>query len=117
MAALEAGMIVSNEPGCYREGEYGIRIENLMLVGAAEPIDGGERPMHSFETLTLAPIDRRLIEASLLSDEELGWLNAYHGRVEQEIGPQLDGGDRAWLAKATAPIGRPRRRRALQARR
>ncbi len=110
MAALEAGMIVSNEPGHYREGEYGIRIENLMLVSAAEPIEGGERAMHSFETLTLAPIDRRLIEASLLSDEELGWLNAYHRRVEQEIGPQLDGGERAWLAKATAPVGRPRRR-------
>jgi Xaa-Pro aminopeptidase len=78
---LEPGMILSNEPGYYKEGQYGIRIENLILVREPEPIQGGERPMMSFETLTLCPIDRWLIEASLLASDELAWLNAYHARV------------------------------------
>lgn len=101
---LEPGMILSNEPGYYKEGQYGIRIENLILVREAEAIAGGERPMMSFETLTLCPIDRRLIESSLLSPEELAWLNAYHARVEREVGAFLDGPELAWLKKACAPI-------------
>jgi Xaa-Pro aminopeptidase len=104
MAELEAGMIVSNEPGYYREGAYGIRIENLLLVREAEAIPGGERPMMSFETLTLAPMDRRLVDASLLNPAELDWLNAYHRRVETEIGASLDGEARAWLSGACAPL-------------
>ena len=101
---LEPGMILSNEPGYYKEGRYGIRIENLLLVREAEPIEGGERPMMGFETLTLCPIDRRLIAPALLSPEELAWLNAYHARVEREIGAFLEGHERQWLAQACAPI-------------
>jgi Xaa-Pro aminopeptidase len=101
---LEPGMILSNEPGYYRAGEYGIRIENLLLVEELQEIQGGERPMMGFETLTLAPIDRRLIEPSLLTAEELAWLNAYHARVLKEIGAQLQGNDLAWLKQACAPI-------------
>ena len=106
MTALEPGMILSNEPGYYKEGAYGIRIENLLLVEEAALPDGGEREMMGFATLTLAPIDRRLIVAALLSDQELAWLNAYHARVLKEIGPELGPADRAWLAAATAPIAR-----------
>jgi len=97
-------MILSNEPGYYKEGEYGIRIENLVVVKAPEPIAGGDRPMHSFETLTLAPIDRRLISVDLLDERELAWLNAYHRRVAEEIGPLLDAETADWLAQATAPL-------------
>ena len=79
--ALQPGMIVSNEPGYYKEGAYGIRIENLQVVTAAAPIPGGERPMHGFETLTLAPIDRRLIDVDLLTADERAQLDAYHARV------------------------------------
>jgi len=104
MAPLEPGMICSNEPGYYREGEYGIRIENLVLVTGAKKIKGGERPMMGFETLTLAPIDRRLIHVPLLTDDELRWLNAYHARVLNEIGPALKGKDKQWLVQATAPL-------------
>ena len=106
MTALEPGMILSNEPGYYKEGAYGIRIENLLLVEEAALPAGGEREMMGFATLTLAPIDRRLIVAALLSDQELAWLNAYHARVLKEIGPELGAADRAWLAAATAPIAR-----------
>ena len=84
--ALQAGMIVSNEPGYYRQGAYGIRIENLQVVTPAAPIDGGERPMLGFETLTLAPIDRRLVARELLSREECAQLDAYHARVLAKIG-------------------------------
>lgn len=101
---LEAGMILSNEPGYYKAGEYGIRIENLILVTPAEPVEGGERPMHGFETLTYAPIDRRLIEPSLLSPSDRVWLDGYHGEVMRRIGPLLDEETRAWLAGATAPL-------------
>jgi Xaa-Pro aminopeptidase len=104
MTVLEAGMIVSNEPGYYKQGAYGIRLENLLLVEAESPIDGGERAMLGFETLTLAPFDRRLVVPALLSRPELAWLNAYHKRVLTEIGPELGPADRAWLAAATAPI-------------
>ena len=103
---LEPGMILSNEPGYYKEGAYGIRIENLILVEAAKDIAGGDRPMMGFETLTLAPIDRRLIDVPLLRDDELRWLNDYHARVGREIGPLLSGDDARWLEAATAPISR-----------
>lgn len=101
---LEPGMILSNEPGYYKEGQYGIRIENLILVREPEAVQGGERPMMSFETLTLAPIDRRLIEPGLLSPEERDWLNAYHARVEREIGAFLEGEELAWLKQACAAV-------------
>ncbi len=105
MTVLEPGMIVSNEPGYYKEGAYGIRIENLVLVTEPERIAGGERETMGFETLTLAPIDRRLVVPELLSPEELAWLDAYHARVMELIGPELGPHDRAWLEAATAPIG------------
>ncbi len=103
--ALEPGMIVSNEPGYYKAGEYGIRIENLELVTEPQAIEGGERSMLGFETLTLVPIDRRLVEPRLLTADEIAWLDAYHARVTRVIGPHLTGTDRAWLAAATAAIG------------
>jgi Xaa-Pro aminopeptidase len=102
---LEPGMILSNEPGYYREGHYGIRLENLLLVTPPEPVQGGTREMMGFETLTLAPFDRRLIDPKQLLPFELAWLNAYHARVRREIEPILLSDDRAWLRHATAPIG------------
>ncbi len=105
MTALQPGMIVSNEPGYYREGAYGIRIENLLLVREPDVPPGGERAMLSFETLTLAPIDRRLVEPTLLAPDELAWLNAYHARVAARLGPELAPEERAWLTEATAAIG------------
>ena len=104
-APLEPGMIVSNEPGFYKEGGYGIRIENLQLVTPLAKIAGGDREMMGFETLTLAPIDRRLVMAEMLNAEELAWLDAYHARVKREIGAKLGKAERAWLNAATAPIG------------
>jgi Xaa-Pro aminopeptidase len=103
---LLEGMILSNEPGYYKEGAYGIRIENLILVTPAEQIAGGDMAVHAFETLTLAPIDKRLIRPDLLTAEELQWLNAYHARVLAEIGPMLGGETLAWLEKATSPLPR-----------
>jgi Xaa-Pro aminopeptidase len=97
-------MILSNEPGYYKEGAYGIRIENLQVVTELEPIPGGDRPMHGFETLTLAPIDRRCIAHDLLTGEERAQLDAYHARVREMIGPQLDPRARAWLDEATASL-------------
>ena len=105
MVALEPGMIVSNEPGYYKPGAYGIRIENLELVTEAHPIAGGDRPMMAFETLTLVPIDRRLVEPRLMTADEIRWLDAYHARVASVIGPHLGGTDRAWLVATTAAIG------------
>ncbi len=102
---LLEGMMLSNEPGYYMEGHYGIRIENLILVAPAEQVPGGDIAMHSFETLTLVPIDRRLVKPDLLSADELGWLNAYHARVLEEIGPMFGGEEVKWLEAATAPIG------------
>jgi Xaa-Pro aminopeptidase len=107
MAVLEPGMIVSNEPGYYKQGAYGIRIENLVLVGEPEKVAGGEREIMAFETLTLAPIDRRLVVATMLSAAELAWLNAYHARVTEIIGPELGPEDRAWLEAATGKIPSP----------
>jgi Xaa-Pro aminopeptidase len=104
MTVLEPGMIVSNEPGYYKHGAYGIRIENLVLVTEPQPVPGGDRALMGFETLTLAPIDRRLIVTQMLTGEEIGWLDAYHARVAKVIGPKLDKADREWLNQATAPI-------------
>jgi Xaa-Pro aminopeptidase len=103
--ALLPGMILSNEPGYYREGAFGIRIENLIYVHEPRPIEGGDKPMLGFETLTLCPIDRRLVEPTLLTEEEHTWLNAYHARVRHELTPMLESAeDRAWLDAATAPL-------------
>jgi Xaa-Pro aminopeptidase len=104
-AELETGMILSNEPGFYLEGQYGIRLETLVLVTPPEAIKGGSREMMGFETLTLVPFDRRLIDVKQLLPWELAWLNAYHARVRREIEPVLRSDDRAWLRHATAPIG------------
>jgi Xaa-Pro aminopeptidase len=100
---LQAGMILSNEPGYYKAGQYGIRIENLVLVVELQ-VDGAEKPMLGFETLTFAPIDRRLIVPEMLSKEERAWLNAYHAEVVARIGPRLEAEEQRWLAAACAPI-------------
>jgi Xaa-Pro aminopeptidase len=102
--ALRPGMIVSNEPGFYKEGAYGIRIENLQFVTEAASIPGGERPMLGFETLTLAPIDRRLVVHGMLSEEERAQFDAYHERVLAVVGPQVPAEVLAWLTEACAPI-------------
>ena len=101
---IAAGMVLSNEPGYYLPQQYGIRLENLLLVHPAALMDTG-KPFLLFETLTLAPFDRRLIEPTLLDVAELAWLNGYHARVVAEVGPLLDAPDRAWLADSCAPIG------------
>ena len=100
---LQAGMILSNEPGYYKTGEYGIRIENLVLV-EERAIAGAEKPMLGFETLTFAPIDRHLIALDLLSPDERAWVDAYHAKVLSVVGPQLDGDAKAWLESACAPL-------------
>ena len=97
---LEAGMIVSNEPGFYRAGEYGIRIENLIFVKACEQYPG----FLEFEDLTLVPIERQLIEPALMTDSELTWLNQYHRKVQQSLSPQVNEHTRAWLKMVTRPI-------------
>src|SRR5689334_20237658 len=102
--ALKAGMILSNEPGYYKEGGYGIRIENLQVVTPATDVAGGERPMLGFETLTLAPIDRNLVETTLLTAEELNQLNAYHARVPAEIGPLVEEPVHTWLQVVCKPL-------------
>ena len=101
--AVEAGMILSDEPGYYRTGAYGIRLENLLLVRDAD-IEGAARPFLRFETLTLAPFERRLIDPAMLSPLERDWIDAYHARVQAEIGDALDPAARDWLARACAPI-------------
>jgi len=103
-APLKRGMILSNEPGYYRTGAYGIRIENLVLVGEAAAAVEAEKPLNAFETLTLAPIDRHLIEPIMLEDEETAWLDAYHARVRTVLTPLVDAPTRAWLEAATAPL-------------
>jgi Xaa-Pro aminopeptidase len=102
--ALMRGMIVSNEPGYYRTGHYGIRIENLVLVSEAPAVEGAEKPLNHFETLTLAPIDRRLVDRSLMTAEEIAWLDGYHATVREGLMPLVAEDTRAWLNEATAPL-------------
>jgi len=102
---LRRGMILSNEPGYYKTDAFGIRVENLELVVAKE-VTGAEKPMNAFETLTLAPIDRRLIDLTMLHPDELAWLNAYHARVRNEVRRHLDEAAKVWLDAATAPLSR-----------
>lgn len=99
--ALGVGMVVSNEPGYYKTGGYGIRLENLVCV---QPSEGGEREMLAFETLTLCPFDVNGIEKNLLDPHEIDWLNSYHAQVREALSPLLKGDDLAWLIAATQPI-------------
>ena len=101
---LLPGMILSNEPGYYKPGEYGIRIENLIIVTETEDIPGGDKPMLGFGTITLAPIDHRLIDAHLMTREELQWLDAYHARVLKELSPIVEASVRPWLEQVCAPL-------------
>ena len=102
---LEVGMILSNEPGYYRAGAYGVRIENLIVVKLAPQLPSGDaRVMFEFETITLAPIDLRLIDAAMLSQQEKNWLNSYHKNVYKKLLPLLDAATAQWLAQATAKI-------------
>jgi Xaa-Pro aminopeptidase len=100
---LQPGMILSNEPGYYREGAFGIRLENLIVVTEAPPL-GDNRPQLAFETLTFAPFDRRLIDLAMLSPGERAWIDAYHAEVLDKIGPRVEGGARDWLNAACAPL-------------
>ena len=100
---LMAGMLLSNEPGYYQSGGYGIRIENLVLVEKRE-IDGAEGDYLGFETVTFVPIDRTLVERALLTPEETGWWNDYHARTRAILAPQLEGADLAWLEDACRPL-------------
>lgn len=101
--ALMAGMILSNEPGYYKQGHFGIRIENLILTEPRE-IDGAEGEYFGFETLTFVPLDRRLIDRALLTTEEIAWVDAYHAQVRALLAPQLEGEDLAWLEQECAPL-------------
>jgi len=102
---LKRGMILSNEPGYYKTGAYGIRIENLVLVTEAPPVPDAEKPLNAFETLTLAPIDLRLVAPTALTVIENAWLNAYHARVREAVSPLVDAETRLWLEQATRRIG------------
>lgn len=102
---LKRGMILSNEPGYYKADGFGIRIENLILVVAAPAIAGAEKTMNAFETITLAPIDRRLIDVILMTADEIAWLDSYHARVAETIAPLVDKDTQAWLRAATRPLG------------
>lgn len=104
MQELLPGMIISNEPGYYREGHYGIRLENLVIIKEASSIAGGDMPMLGFETITLCPFDHRLIDAGLLSPHETEWLNTYHDAVHRALSPHLEDAERAWLQQATRPL-------------
>ncbi|MBD3335189.1 MAG: M24 family metallopeptidase, partial [Candidatus Eisenbacteria bacterium] len=104
-APLEAGNILSNEPGFYRPGEYGLRIENLVLVVEDKRLSQKDKTFHRFETLTLCPIDRRLVAAELLTGDEKEWLDAYHAQVLRTLEKKVPKDDRAWLRGACAPIG------------
>ena len=102
-AVLE-GMILSNEPGYYREGHWGIRIETLQVVTPAVVPEGGERPMHGFEQLTFVPIDRRLIAVEMLTSDERAYVDAYHAETLAKVGPLVDGAAGEWLKAACAPL-------------
>jgi Xaa-Pro aminopeptidase len=101
--AMEPGMVTSNEPGLYRPGRWGIRIENLVLNVPAGSSEFGE--FLRFETLTLAPIDTRLVERALLAADEIAWLDAYHAEVRRRVAPHVDGAALAWLEARTQPLG------------
>ncbi len=100
---LEPGMILSNEPGYYKAGAYGIRIENLIVVEPRE-IEGGDRAMMGFETITFAPLDRALIDLKLLTADERAWIDAYHAEVRRKISPRVSAATRKWLADATRKL-------------
>jgi Xaa-Pro aminopeptidase len=100
---IDAGMILSNEPGFYLPGHYGIRLENLLLVQSAE-LPGASKPFLRFETLTLAPFDRRLLNPALMTEQERMWLDTYHARVLEAVGPALGDTERAWLTEVCAPL-------------
>ena len=102
--ALRPGMIVSDEPGYYKANEYGIRTENLLAVIKCTSPDNAERELLGFEVLTLAPIDQRLIDLSIMTETETNWLNAYHARVADSLHPLVDDQTAAWLDHATQPI-------------
>ena len=102
--ALKRGMILSNEPGYYKAGHYGIRIENLVLVVEAPAAPGGEKPLNTFETLTMVPIDQQLIEPSMLTAEEASWIEIYHAKVAEALFPMVDAETRPWLDLATRPL-------------
>ena len=96
---------MSNEPGYYKENAYGIRIESLIYVREIGHIAGGDqRQMLGFETLTLAPIDRRMMDISQLSKAEINWLDCYHKRVFETLGPQIEGSVLEWLKSACKPL-------------
>lgn len=101
---LFPGMILSNEPGYYKQGAFGIRLENLVIVTEPEIPEGGDLPMMGFETVTFCPFDRRLIDKSLLTSEELNWLNQYHEQVRIKLEPHLEGEERDWLISATKAL-------------
>jgi Xaa-Pro aminopeptidase len=101
---LKRGMLLSNEPGYYKAGAFGVRIENLVLVREADAIDGAERAMNAFETITLAPIETALIDKALMTAHEIAWLDAYHARVRDVLAPDLDSATRSWLVAATQPL-------------
>jgi len=100
---LQPGMILSNEPGYYRAGEYGIRLENLIIVEKRE-IKGAEREMYGFAPLTLAPFDLNCVEPTLMTRQEIDWLNAYHAQVRKTLSPLVDAKTRKWLREATRAI-------------
>ena len=101
---LEPGMVVSNEPGFYKAEAYGIRIENLVVVIKLVRPDGADRDVYGFETLSLAPLDRNLVDLSLLTEGEINWVDGYHIRVRHAVGPLVDSATRSWLDGATAPL-------------
>jgi Xaa-Pro aminopeptidase len=102
--AIATGMILSNEPGYYKLNHYGIRTENLLLVKTPEKIKGADRAMLSFETLTFAPIDRRLIDTHMLTRSELQWLDAYHAQALKKLLPLVSKTTKPWLKNACAPL-------------
>jgi Xaa-Pro aminopeptidase len=103
--ALLPGMIVSNEPGYYKTGAYGIRIENLIVVEKLDGVGEAGREIYGFETITLAPIDRDAIDATLLEPHEREWLDAYHVKVRESLTPLVDAATAVWLADVTQPLG------------
>jgi Xaa-Pro aminopeptidase len=102
--ALKPGMVLSNEPGYYKEGSYGIRCENLVVVRESSIESDDDRTMYEFETITLAPFDLRLVDPALMTAGEIDWLNRYHGTVREKLSPLLAGDDLYWLEQATRPI-------------